>query len=404
MRTGCFSAAAGRKTYSGRGNLVLRAAAVTLYNIIIMNIFKYAIPVFFILSLSSAAGAQEKAGFSQSLNNKEIQSSVVKVSGPSEADAAVEELAGRAAAEGGAVIVTVPGIKASSLLPWFSGKELRAIAEYDTSDGARGAVRSAGVSDEELQRSINAAMKEYYRLPENFDPAAVRAQGADRLSDDFYLENRIRRIPGFASRNIEVSTFRWSRNADDSAQYIPSLMLFIRKAYEKAMSEGKPLYVFAHSWGTMLTHTALHRLEYANLPIKVEAWITTGSPLVPSNFIVETFVNSGVSSGNLVRKVSKPKTVKYWLNIWASRDLIANEIQTADRNVRIDGSVAPYEKAVLALVGISSGDANMDLIKLRNVLTWHSSYFDDYSADLKSINKTVRIKVFEPFIQPVFLK
>jgi len=90
--------------------------------------------------------------------------------------------------------------------------------------------------------------------------------------------------------------------------------------------------------------------------------------------------------------------------MWASRDLIANEIQTADRNVRIDGSVAPYEKAVLALVGISSGDANMDLIKLRNVLTWHSSYFDDYSADLKSINKTVRIKVFEPFIQPVFLK
>ena len=293
----------------------------------------------------------------------------------------------------GAVILTIPGIKPSSIWSYIFGKiSKEGVPLQDNPNG------SLSENDQWL--------KDYFEIPTDFDYQEFKSQVLEmaeeqtRASKDDYLEEPILAIPGYAHLNIYMETYFWSRNAIDSAKVLPGLMDKIKSLSAKAAQEGKPFYIFSHSWGTILSHTALHRLSRSDNKVKVDTWITSGSPLVPSNKIVRNFSNYMINKGGLEKQVSQPSNVSSWVNVWGKHDIISNEIRQCPVNYEMDKPAREYENNISfwSFYGIP------DWIRMKNPLPWHSAYHEDFHTYLKSLKVPVDILVFEPYIQPSLMK
>jgi len=288
----------------------------------------------------------------------------------------------------GAIILTVPGIKASSLWSYIFGK-------------------GDGSADDIYNRSEDDAwLKQYFGFKSDKDFQEFKKKTlaqAERISrsgeEDLYLETPIHNIPGIAERNIEVKTFIWSRNALDSAEAAAKLMEEIKDLSAKAAREGKKFHIFSHSWGTLLSHTALHRLARSNANADIATWVTCGSPLIPANKIVRKYVVYMVENGNLEKDVAFPKNVRRWVNVWASRDLMSNTIPASTVNIEADERAAFYEDRINDNNPLL---ATSDWGAMRNPISWHSSYHEDFHAYLSSAGMPADIFVFRPHIQPEF--
>ena len=295
------------------------------------------------------------------------------------------------AKEKGPVILTIPGIVPSSIWSYIFGRI--------TPDGKKTDERTAAQNDEWLKQYFGIESDSDFQ---NFkEEILAQAEESSRSGDDdYYLELPLKKIPEFQNLNLELHTFIWSRNPLDSAVAVAELMDTIQALSGKAFAEGRPFHIYAHSWGTVLSHTALKKLSREGRYVKVDNWVTTGSPLVPGNKIINRYVNYMAEKGNLERTVSMPGNVKHWVNIWGRRDLISNSISSCANNIQSDTSASYYENLIRTLHFGFIGD----WIRMRNPISWHSVYHEDFHKYLKSASTKVDILVFSPYIQPKLIK
>lgn len=225
-----------------------------------------------------------------------------------------------------------------------------------------------------------------------------------RLPDN-YLEQKIKELPSYNTEMV-IIPFSWSREPSDTDKTIPVFEQKLKEVY-KIYGGKKPIFIVAHSWGSVLMHEALHRLEKSDPSVKIDKLITLGSPLFPSNFVVKLFMKFEISKEDLLKKVSHPKNLKYWKNIWAERDIYSNSIPPADFNIQIDSNVERLEPTLLNIIlhnGELRSQAKTDFIKLRDIKAWHSAYMFDYKAYLKSVNKEIALEVFRPIVAPQIIE
>ncbi|MDT8286159.1 MAG: hypothetical protein RQ748_03525 [Elusimicrobiales bacterium] len=298
-------------------------------------------------------------------------------------------LSGALAAEGPApVVITAAGLRFDEIGPGKLelGFILRVIRRFFPGKSVNEAV---------LAGEVEAFNAEHFMLEEAEEPLSEKI----KLPDD-YLEQRIREYPGCAAAGVTVIPFHWSRDPDDTDEVVPVFMNRLAEVYAEYGGR-RPIYVLAHSWGSMLMHETLHRLSRTRPDIVVDRFITTGSPLVPSNPIVAIFVKIGIKKEDLEKKASHPANVLQWRNIWSGRDPYSNEIKPADLNVRVDGEVENVEPTLIDLILHNKPlrkEAKRDLWRMRDIKKWHFSYLGDFSTVLKSIDKEISVRVFEPHV------
>lgn len=226
---------------------------------------------------------------------------------------------------------------------------------------------------------------------------------AQRAMPDNYLEQKLTEIPGYANHNIVITPFAWSRDPGDTVKTVVELEKKIIATYDAYKKTGRPVYILAHSWGSVLTHEALHNIEVSRPDVTIDKLITAGSPLIPANFVVKLFLKFEIYKQHLDKAVTKPAGVKLWHNIWASRDAYSNTIPAADANYQVDAEVENVEPTLLNLIlhnKLLKKQARKDLFKIRDLKAWHGSYFFDYSAELLSINKHISVSIFRPVLAP----
>lgn len=293
------------------------------------------------------------------------------------------------ASEGPApVVITVAGLRFDEIGPGKLelGLLMRIIRRFFPGKTVDASVLAAGVD------SFNA---EHFMLDEGETPLSEKM----RLPDD-YLEQRIRDYPACAAAGVTVIPFPWSRDPDDTDKVVPVFMDKLAGVYAEYGGR-RPIYVLGHSWGSMLMHETLHRLSRVRPDIVIDRFITTGSPLVPSNPVIALFVKIGIKKEEMEKKASHPANVLQWRNIWSGRDPYSNEIKPADMNVRVDGGVENVEPTLIELILHNKPlrkEAKKDLWRIRDIKKWHFSYIGDFSARLKTLDKEISVSVFEPYV------
>lgn len=290
------------------------------------------------------------------------------------------------------VLITVPGLSFAEIGP--SLVELRFIFKI-----IRFFFPHKNVSESDIAPHLDAANREYFML----DDGEAAPPVTTRRVPDNYIEEKLKELPGYADHDLVVVPFQWSRDPDDSDKVIPELADRITQVYDQYKNSGRPVYILAHSWGTILSHSALHRVSRARPDVKIKRWITMGSPLAPGNIIVDIFIKVGIKKEQLERLVAKPCIVGQWRNIWAKRDPASNEIRPADANTQVDTAVEGLEPQLIDLILHNKPlrkDAKKDLLKVRSIGDWHGSYFYDYRATLRSLQKEIFVPVFEPVLAP----
>ncbi|MDD5209475.1 MAG: hypothetical protein PHV36_08815 [Elusimicrobiales bacterium] len=219
-----------------------------------------------------------------------------------------------------------------------------------------------------------------------------------RFPDD-YLDGRLAQVlPG---ESYEVVPVRWSRDPDESEAAVPILEDAIKKVFKAARAEDRPVYLVAHSWGTILAHTVLKKLAVSDPEIHIDKFITMGSPLVPGYWWLDIFMKAQINSGQLQSYVSKPANTGYWVNLWARKDIFSNEIDAADKNVQTDGWTARMEEHIRYAAETDPSlwdDAKRDLFFLYNLKTWHFAYIYDFHLFFRSLKKDYEKLIFEPAI------
>lgn len=227
---------------------------------------------------------------------------------------------------------------------------------------------------------------------------AQQNEAYKRLPDD-YLDARLRET--LPAGGYEIVPVRWSRDPDESDAAVPLVEAAIKRICAAAKSQGRPVYLVAHSWGTVLAHTALHRLAASAPEARVDKLITLGSPLVPGHWWLQIFVDAQVGAGQLQQYVKKPANTVHWLNLWAGNDYFSNEIQAADRNLRQDGFTADLERRVKLAAEADHSlrpDALRDLFFLKSLKTWHFAYIYDFRIFLKTLRENHERAIFGPAV------
>jgi len=290
------------------------------------------------------------------------------------------------------VVITIPGLKFGEL--GWGCFELKHVLNF-----IRRFYDNKEISEADIVNGVVAFSPRYFFADEedgadSTDPA--------RLEDN-YLETKLKEIPGYDQHNVIIVPFAWSRDPGDTKATLPLLQARITQVYDTYKNTGRPIYILAHSWGSILAHTALHRVARERSDVKIDKLITAGSPLVPGNFVVKMFIKLEVSKEDLEKKVSKPASVKVWRNIWATRDAYSNEINAADSNYQADAEVENVEPTLINLIlhnKLLKKEARKDLFKIRDIKAWHGAYFFDYKASLTSIHKEIFVPVFRPLLAP----
>ena len=339
-----------------------------------------------VLSLSAAAQAAElntlgKADVLALASDRDLPAPMLREALPAEGPAPV--------------IITVPGLSFGEIGP--DHLELKYVLKF-----IKKLFPGKNMSEEDLVNATLAFDKDYFISGDDEDVRDLAAASrASRLPDN-YLEAKLREIPDLVERGIIVEPFSWSRDPGDTEATIPLLQQKITDTYDK-YGASRPVYILAHSWGSVMAHTALHRAAAARPDVKVAKLITAGSPLIPANFVVKLFVAMEVRKEHLEKAVTKPANVAVWHNLWATRDAYSNSIPAADANYQVDAQVENVEPTLIDLIlhnKLFRRDAKRDLFKIRDIKAWHGSYFFDYDAYLASLKKEISVKVFRPVLAP----
>lgn len=249
------------------------------------------------------------------------------------------------------------------------------------------------------------------RLDENLFSARISSIGEDAAMSGVYLKLPENKLPDnyldarlaevLPGEKYQLVPLRWSRDPDESEAAVPLIETEIKRIFAAAKAQGRPVYLVAHSWGTILAHTALHRLSVSSSEVRIDKLITLGSPLVPGHWWLEIFLKLQINAGQLQKYVAKPANTGYWVNLWARNDFFSNEIKAADRNLLEDEWTLRLEEQVKLAAQLDHslrGEALRDLFFLKSLKTWHFAYIYDFHVYLKTIKKNYEKRIFEPII------
>ncbi|OGR52782.1 MAG: hypothetical protein A2049_06670 [Elusimicrobia bacterium GWA2_62_23] len=292
------------------------------------------------------------------------------------------------------VVITVSGLKFGEI--GAGPAELRNLIRF-----LRFFFRNKDITEADVVNGVVSFSPRYFFPEEDPEARDLPSMGA-RLEDN-YLEVKLKEIPGYEQHDVVVVPFRWSRDPGDTKPTLPQLQEKIIQVYDEYKDSGRPIYILAHSWGSVMTHTALHRIHLSRPDVRIDKLITAGSPLVPGNIVVKLFLKIEKMSEGLERKVRKPANVDVWRNIWAMRDAYSNAIPAADTNYQADAEVENLEPTLIQLIlhnKLLKKEARRDLFKMRDIKAWHGAYFFDYRAELKSLQKEIFVPVFQPVLAP----
>ncbi|MBF0496493.1 MAG: hypothetical protein HQK58_07955 [Deltaproteobacteria bacterium] len=150
------------------------------------------------------------------------------------------------------------------------------------------------------------------------------------LSPDYtaYLKEA---IPADQAALIEqqigpIAAFKWSRNIyDTDDNLINSLSQVLADASQSSIAQKKPFVILTHSWGTVLAYLALRQ----HPDIKVDKFITLGSPLDSMTGVIKSFTEIYVSDVNIL------PNVREWNNYWIECDPISGVIPVATHNIEL---------------------------------------------------------------------
>ena len=293
------------------------------------------------------------------------------------------------------VVITVSGLKFGEI--GYGSMELRNVLRF-----FQFFFRDKDISETDIVNGIVGFSPRYFFPGDDSYARELELRDPSRLADN-YLEEKLKEIPGYDQHNVIVVPFAWSRDPGDTKQTLPLLQAKIAAVYDAYKNTGRPVYILAHSWGSVLAHTALHRVAAERPDVRIDKLITAGSPLVPANLVVKMFIKIEVAKEDLEKKVRKPANVGVWRNIWAMRDAYSNAIPAADSNFQADSEVENVEPTLIQLIlhnKLLKKQARRDLFKIRDIKAWHGAYFFDYQATLDSIQKEIFVQVFRPVLAP----
>lgn len=162
---------------------------------------------------------------------------------------------------------------------------------------------------------------------------------------------------------LQEVTFRYPERSDsaglsltDFSREAGDWTLSVQKQIQEAvrLNPGRPVVIVSHSWGSVVTKMALAggmgggksnelvKNEYTIQPIdlggvKIEEWVTIGSPLGRANNDKIAF---SLEQLNVLVPGGAPKQVKHWTNIYDEADpvsLPSHDLAGAE-NVKVTGS------------------------------------------------------------------
>ncbi|MFA6003561.1 MAG: hypothetical protein WC881_05785 [Elusimicrobiota bacterium] len=221
---------------------------------------------------------------------------------------------------------------------------------------------------------------------------------------DNYLELGVAAAVKRSGLEAAVVNFPWSRDPKDSEEAIADFQKRLLALRDGAATQGRPLFIVAHSWGTILIHDALHGLERRGEAVPVQRLVTMGSPLVPHKLLVWMFRDICNISEHLQGSVSKPRNVRYWTNLWSDWDIYSNAVAAADRNLRVDSASLPYEARLNAMLvdpGTDHKSVRRDLGVLTDSLNWHESYWRGLRATLRTLGVSVDWNIMQENLDAV---
>jgi len=302
---------------------------------------------------------------------------------------------GKSVPAGAPVVIAVSGLDFKELGWGLEVKDLIRIARLLFPCEEKGALRPhCAAGNLSALSSAVAGYNSRYAALGGYDKGG---SGEFALPDKVYGENYIEGV--LKNGPFTVIPFDWSRDSKDSAAVIKEFSGKLKKVHEKYGASGRPIRILSHSWGTVLMYNALQNLAAEGSAVKVDKFITIGSPLMPGNVLVDMFMLLKIRRQDLEAAVRKPSTVAVWSNLWASRDPFSNNIAAADDNYQVDGEVGDPEKELEKLVmvpGSLGKRIRAELFRLKDIRLWHASYFAGYKAELSTLNRTIDIDVFEP--------
>lgn len=202
-----------------------------------------------------------------------------------------------------------------------------------------------------------------------------------------YVESSMRGAIERHKLDIDLEGFDWSRDPGDTAISTARLVQTLKELHARA--GGRPVHLVTHSWGTVLAHEALFKLENAGTPMPIERMITMGSPLVPVVLILRILGNLDRLRERLQSRVFRPDGIAHWVNLYSENDPFSGEIFAADENIRVDGRVDAYEALLLARLaaGAPRAKVNADLKALKSGLKWHLAYTGSFEAKLEVLQE-----------------
>ncbi|MBF0551089.1 MAG: hypothetical protein HQK60_11205 [Deltaproteobacteria bacterium] len=160
-----------------------------------------------------------------------------------------------------------------------------------------------------------------------------------------------------------ITAFKWSRNIyDTDDNLIHSLSQVLADASQASIAQKKPFVVLTHSWGTVLAYLALAKKP----DIKVDKFITLGSPLDSMTGLVKSFTEIYVSDVNVLPNVTE------WNNYWIDCDPISGSISVATHNIKLQGN----DK-------LTSSQYTGELTRSQSrdeLVTCHEKYYSDSTA------------------------
>ena len=227
------------------------------------------------------------------------------------------------------------------------------------------------------------------------------AEGATIHDPDTYLQDRLAKLPPCAA--ITVVPFVWGRTFSETQNALDRFVPQLIRVYDTYKNTGRPIYILAHSWGAVIMHDVLHRVAKIRPDVKIDKFITIGTPLVPRVMAIDLICSYQVMNHGLLKLVSKPANLRYWKNIWASRDPFSNAIPAADSNIQIDAGLGLPEYD-LAQLSVTRPDLrlqiNKDIALIANSHAWHKSYYKGFNASLVTLNEEINLEVFDSQIAP----
>ncbi|MBF0476228.1 MAG: hypothetical protein HQK59_10415 [Deltaproteobacteria bacterium] len=153
------------------------------------------------------------------------------------------------------------------------------------------------------------------------------------LSPDYtaYLKEA---IPADQAALIEqkigpITAFKWSRNIyDTDDNLINKLSQVLADASQSSLAQKQPFVILTHSWGTVLAYLALSK----NPDIKVDKFISLGSPLDSMTGFIKSFTEIYVSDVNVL------PNARVWNNYWIECDPISGVIPAATHNIELQAN------------------------------------------------------------------